>query len=154
MPATRRAVDRSGVEVLAREECLRLIGQVPVGRVAVIVGGIPVVVPVNFRLLGEDIVFGTSTGHKLVAAVNRSAVSFEVDSLDLGARAGWSVLVTGGASEITRPDERAAVGALGLESWVPGRQRYIRIRSEVVTGRRLLDDGHPTVIPETEWDWG
>ncbi len=79
----------------------------PVGRVGVVVGGIPVVVPVNFALLDEDVVFRTSTGHKLVAAIDRSAVSFEVDSLDLGAGAGWSVLITGGASEITRADHRA-----------------------------------------------
>ena len=151
---TEPAVDRNGLEILDRGQCLRLIRQAPVGRVGVVVGGIPVVVPVNFALLDEDILFRTSTGHKLVAAVERSAVSFEVDSLDLGARAGWSVLVTGGASEITRADRRAAARGLGLESWIPGRERYIRIRSEVVTGRRLSDGGHPTVIPETEWDWG
>ena len=84
---TERAVDRNGLEILDRGERLRLIRQPPVGRVGVVVGGIPVVVPVNFALLDEDILFRTSTGHKLVAAVERSAVSFEVDSLDLGARA-------------------------------------------------------------------
>lgn len=151
---TRRVVDRNGLEILTRDECLELIGQVPVGRIGVVVGGIPVVVPVNFTLLGEDIVVRTGTGQKLVAAVNRSAVSFEVDSLDIRAHAGWSVLVTGGASELTRPDERALATALGLEPWIPGRGRYIRIRSEVVSGRRMLGTGHAAVIPETEWDWG
>lgn len=154
MTLARRAVDRNGLEILTREECFDLIRQVPVGRIGVVVGGLPVVVPVNFTLLGDDIVVRTSTGQKLVAAVTRSAVSFEVDSLDLRAHAGWSVLVTGGASEITRPDERASVDALGLESWIPGRERYIRIRSEVVSGRRIVGTGHPAVIPETEWDWG
>ena len=146
-------MDRNGLELLSREECLRLMRQVPVGRVGVVVGGIPVVVPVNFTLLDDDVIFRTGTGTKLAAAVTRSAVSFEVDSLELGAHAGWSVLVTGGASEITRPDQRAAAAVLGLESWIPGRERYIRIRSEVITGRRLRG-AHPSVIPETEWGWG
>lgn len=154
MPTTRRAVDRNGLQILSREECLRLIREVPVGRIGVVVGGIPVVVPVNFTLLDDDVVVRTGTGQKLVAAVSRSAVSFEVDSLDLDAHAGWSVLITGGASEITRPDQRAAVSELGLESWISGRQRYIRIRSEVVSGRRLVGRDQSRVIPETEWDWG
>ena len=148
------AVDRNGLEVLSREACLRLVRLVPVGRVGVVVGGIPVVVPVNFAIWGEDVVFRTGTGDKLVAAVSRNVVTFEVDSVDLGTRSGWSVLLTGGASEITRPDERAAVGELGLESWVPGRGRYIRIRADEVSGRRIVGTGHRGAIPETDWNWG
>jgi hypothetical protein len=45
--------------------------------------------------------------------------------------------VTGGASEITRPDELAVAEALDLQSWLPGRGRLLRIRSEAVSGRRL-----------------
>ncbi len=137
-PAARPGhLDRNAMEVLSREECLCLIGNVPVGRVAMIVGGVPVVVPVNFALLDGDVVFRTGTGSKLVAAVERSPLTLEVDSIDVAMRSGWSVLVTGGASEITRPDELAAAAALDLQSWLPGRGRYIRIRSEEVSGRRL-----------------
>jgi nitroimidazol reductase NimA-like FMN-containing flavoprotein (pyridoxamine 5'-phosphate oxidase superfamily) len=128
--------DRNDMEVLSRDECLALLRNAALGRVAMIVGGVPVVVPVNFAVLGEDVVFRTGTGSKLVAAVERSPLSFEVDAFDVTARSGWSVLVTGGASEITRPDELAAAAALGLQSWVAGRERYIRIRSEAVSGRR------------------
>lgn len=154
MPATRRAVDRNGLEVLTREECLTLIRGAPVGRVGVVVGGVPVVVPVNFALLDDDVVFRTGTGAKLVAAVTRSAVSFEVDAVDPLTHSGWSVLITGGASEITRPDQRAAAATLALESWIPGRERYIRIRTESVSGRRLAGRRTGTSIPEPEWDWG
>jgi nitroimidazol reductase NimA-like FMN-containing flavoprotein (pyridoxamine 5'-phosphate oxidase superfamily) len=129
--------DRNGMEVLGRDECLRLIAEAPVGRVAMVVGGVPVVLPVNFALLQGDVVFRTGTGTKLVAAVERSALTLEVDSIDVDTRTGWSVLVTGGASEITRPDELAAAAALDLQSWVPGLGRYIRIRSVAVSGRRL-----------------
>ncbi len=80
--------DRRDPEVLSRDECLRLMSEVPIGRVAVIVGEVPVVVPVNFSLPGEDIVFRTAPGTKLVAAVSRSAVSFEVDAVKRRARDG------------------------------------------------------------------
>lgn len=136
-PARAGRLDRNAMQVLCREECLTLIRNEPVGRVAMVVCGVPVVVPVNFAVLGEDVVFRTGTGSKLVVAVERGLLTLEVDSVDVEMRSGWSVLVTGGASEITRPDELAAVAALDLHSWVPGRERYIRIRSEMVSGRRL-----------------
>jgi len=127
---------------------------VPIGRVAVIVGEVPVVVPVNFTLLGEDIVFRTAPGTKLLAAVSRSAVSFEVDASNDATHSGWSVLVTGPASEMTEPEEHAAAEALGLEQWVEGRERYVRIRSDVVTGRRVGSTGDHGEVPETDWEWG
>jgi len=147
--------DRRTPEVLSRDECLRLIREVPIGRVAVIVGEVPVVVPVNFTLLGEDIVFRTAPGTKLVAAVSRSAASFEVDAVNDVTHSGWSVLVTGPASEITEPDEQAAAKALGLEQWVEGRKRYVRIRSDIVTGRRVGSTGRHGEVPESDWwEWG
>lgn len=143
-----------GLEVLSRQECLRLIHGVPIGRVAVIVGDVPVVVPVNFTLLGDDVVFRTAPGTKLLAAVSRSAVSFEVDMADDATHSGWSVLVTGPASEITEPEEQAAARERGLDPWVEGRERYVRICSDVVTGRRVRSAGPRARAPETYFDWG
>ncbi len=134
-------VDRNGLEILSREESLRLVGTTRLGRVAVVVGGLPVVLPVNFALMGEDVVFRTATGTKLLAAISRSPVSFEVDAGDVPTSLGWSVLITGVASEITRPDERAAADGLGVETWVDERHRYVRIRADVVSGRRLKARG-------------
>jgi nitroimidazol reductase NimA-like FMN-containing flavoprotein (pyridoxamine 5'-phosphate oxidase superfamily) len=147
-------VDRNALEVLSRDECLRLMAQVPIGRVAVVVGSIPVVVPVNFALYGDDIVFRTGTGTKLLAALGRSIVSFEADAVDKVNRSGWSVLVTGKATEITRPDELEAVDALGLESWVEHRHHWVRIHCEIVTGRRVRGLRSSPAVPETDWDWG
>ena len=155
-PGTGRgpAIDRNGLEVLSRAECLQLLASATLGRVAVVEGGVPVVVPVNFALLGEDVVFRTGTGTKLLAAVSRSAVSFEVDSVDETAGSGWSVLVTGGASEISRLDEQASARKLTLHSWVQGRGRYVRIRSEVVSGRRLRWRPPGVDHPHADWNWG
>lgn len=63
---------------------------------------------------------------------------------DLGAgadRPGWTrsgSTVLGRASEIIDADERARIAALPLESWMGnGRDHFVRIQAERVTGRRL-----------------
>lgn len=133
-------IDHSGMEVLSREASLRLLEGVPVGRVVVSEHALPVAFPVNFAVLDGDIVFRTSTGSKLGAAVHKAVLAFEADRIDPDLRRGWSVLVQGWASLITRPDELARVEALGLQSWAPEtRRHYVRIHSEMVSGRRLLD---------------
>ena len=132
-------IDRSGMEVLSRETSLRLLAGVPVGRVVVSERALPMAFPVNFAILDGDIVFRTSTGSKLGAAVQKEVLAFEADCIDPDLRAGWSVLVQGWASLITRPDELARADALGLHSWAPTtRGHFVRIHTEMVSGRRLL----------------
>jgi hypothetical protein len=58
-------------------------------------------------------------GAKLTSLLRAQAVTFEVDEIDEAARSGWSVIVSGRAEEVVRPDALAHVEALGLESWVP-----------------------------------
>jgi uncharacterized protein len=132
-------IDRSGMEVLSRETSLRLLATVPVGRVVVSEHALPVAFPVNFALLDGDVVFRTSTGSKLGAAVHKAVLAFEADNIDPDLCTGWSVLVQGWASLLTRPDELLRAEALGLHSWAPGTVgHFVRIHSEMVTGRRLL----------------
>ncbi len=40
-------VDRNGLEVLEREECLRLLAGATIGRLGITIGTLPVVLPVN-----------------------------------------------------------------------------------------------------------
>ncbi len=72
-------IDRNGLEVLNREECLRLLRHATLGRVAITSGALPQVLPVNFRLFGDRIVFRTGLGTKLDAATSNNVVAFEVD---------------------------------------------------------------------------
>jgi nitroimidazol reductase NimA-like FMN-containing flavoprotein (pyridoxamine 5'-phosphate oxidase superfamily) len=98
----------------------------------------PAVLPVVFTVLDGDIVFRTAPGQKLVAAVLGHTVVFEVDAFDADTRTGWSVNVVGPASEIVHPDELAHAQGLGLHAWAgDARDRYVRVRSDEVTGRRL-----------------
>jgi nitroimidazol reductase NimA-like FMN-containing flavoprotein (pyridoxamine 5'-phosphate oxidase superfamily) len=131
-------IDRSGMEVLSRDVSLRLLEGVPVGRVVVSEHALPVAFPVNFALLDGDIVFRTSTGSKLGAAVHRAVLAFEADRIAPDLQSGWTVLVQGWASLVTRPDELARAEALGLHSWAPGAPgHFVRIHAEMVSGRRL-----------------
>lgn len=132
-------LDRNGLEVLSQAECLRLLARSPIGRVVVTDKALPAAFPVNFALLDEDVVFMTSDGTKLEMADAEEVVALEADEIDPSTQAGWSVLIQGWASQITDPDEVARARALRLRPWAPGEGlQFVRIRSEVMSGRRLL----------------
>ena len=79
---------------MSRAECLAAIATEPVGRLAVTTpDGFPMVVPVNFVLDGDVVVFRSGPGTKMTHAKDK--VSFEVDHIDLVEQTGWSVLVRG-----------------------------------------------------------
>jgi nitroimidazol reductase NimA-like FMN-containing flavoprotein (pyridoxamine 5'-phosphate oxidase superfamily) len=133
-------VSSYGLEVLDRDTCDALLTTQRVGRVAVYVADHPIVLPVVYALLDGDIVFRTAPGEKLIAAALRRKVAFEIDTYDIDAHSGWSVDVVGTAEEIVHPDELARARALGLPAWAgEARDRYVRIRTIDVTGRRLND---------------
>lgn len=131
-------VDRNGLEVLDRDECLRLLATATLGRIGVTSRSLPTVLPVNFKLDGERILVRTGVGSKLDAATQNAVVAFEVDDFDPMHHSGWSVVVTGVTSEITDPAELARLRAAGLARWAPhGDGRVIAISTELVSGRRV-----------------
>ena len=75
-------LDQNGLEILDRDECLRLLAQAVIGRVGVSSGALPRVLPVNFRLDGGRILIRTARGTKLDAAAANAVVAFEVDDID------------------------------------------------------------------------
>jgi nitroimidazol reductase NimA-like FMN-containing flavoprotein (pyridoxamine 5'-phosphate oxidase superfamily) len=102
---------------------------------------VPLVVPVVYALLDADVVFRTAPGEKLIAAALNRTVAFEIDEFDVSARTGWSVIVVGAAEEVVAPEELSRVRALGLEPWAGEvRDRFVRIRADEVTGRRVDPD--------------
>jgi hypothetical protein len=135
-PDLSAAVD-SGLEILDESECIRLLHTVRIGRVAVSLGEVAAVLPVNFVMLGTDILFFTGTGVKLNAALSASTVSFEADEIDVDAQTGWSVLAVG-PTERTDAGMRSRVEALGLYPWAAGDRHYlVRIRPTFLSGRRI-----------------
>ena len=131
------ARDRAFV-VVSADECRTLLATRQLGRIGLADGAYPLILPVNYVLDGDAVVIRTDSP-KITAAADHTRVAFEVDDVDERTRSGWSVLVQGWASLITRPDELGRAEALGLQTWAPGtRGHYVRIHSEMVSGRRLL----------------
>ena len=144
-------LDRNGLEILSSDECLGLLGTVPLGRVAFCSAGVPQVFPVNFVVVDREVVFRTGTGSKLDAAVHRSVVAFQADRADPGPAWAWSVLVTGVATLVTDPAELAGLADRGLESWVPHRRSHtVRLRHGAMSGRRLPRPPEGSPPPEGE----
>src|SRR5207248_15989 len=110
-------LDRSGLEILSRDDCLARLESAAIGRIAVTVDALPVVLPVNFVVSDGCVVISTAPGTKLHAATRRSVVAFEVDAIDPLYHAGWSVLVTGTAEEIVDPVELGRARRLPLRAW-------------------------------------
>jgi hypothetical protein len=128
----------AGLERLSREQCLRLLGSVPLGRIVYTRGALPAVELVNFTLDDGDIVIRTDPSGKLAAATRSAVVAFEADSADLSAHTGWSVTVVGYSQAVLDTGEVRRLERLSLDSWVPGRQAYfIKIPPTIVNGRRI-----------------
>lgn len=152
------APDHAGLEALPLEACLRLLASVPLGRVGFYSDGELVVLPVNYAVDGQDVVFRTGRGSKLSAAEAESQVVFEVDDYDAPTRTGWSVLLKGHATAVYEDDEIRSLDRLGLRSWAEGEDEsfWVRIRPAELTGRLLpsrngnsaVSDGHAGAAPQ------
>ncbi|GGV95029.1 DNA-binding protein [Streptomyces gelaticus] len=124
---------------LGPEECRVLLSTHGVGRVAVSApDGRPAVVPVNYDVVDEAIVFRTAPGSVTAAAAGKE-VAFEVDHVDDALSQGWSVLAVGPASTVTDPDAvRELVRHAHTTPWAGGeRAMWVSIRPTSLTGRRI-----------------
>jgi len=130
--------DGSALEQLPRDECLRLMASVSVGRIIYTRRALPAVELVNFALDHGDIIIRTDGGGKLAAATQHSVVAFETDRLEEDQQAGWSVTAIGQSREVTDPAEIGRLQKIGLTSWASGvHEHFIRISPEILNGRRL-----------------
>ena len=127
-------------------ECDSLLRQNHLGRVAVVGDDLPLILPVNFVLDDDAVVFRTNPGSKLDAALRDAPVAFEIDGIDERSQTGWSVLVRGHAHEVTDPVELDRLRQLDLVAWAPGaRTHYVRVTPVETTGRRITVPSVPSV---------
>jgi nitroimidazol reductase NimA-like FMN-containing flavoprotein (pyridoxamine 5'-phosphate oxidase superfamily) len=132
-------LETDAFRILDRQECLRLLAKVPVGRVVYTRQALPAVLPVNFSL-DEDasVLLCTSARSDLVRAIDGVVVAFEADEFTAATRSGWSVVVTGRATVVTDPADHEQLAQTGPQSWMPVRDGvFVRIESELVTGREI-----------------
>lgn len=143
--------DRNGLDILERAECLELLGQSVLGRVALSVGALPTILPINFRLIDDHVVFRTGVGSKLDAATRGAVIAFEVDDFDAVDHTGWSVVVTGIAQESPPGGWAGPVVSTAIPRWAPsGASRILFLSTDIISGRRITHDrAFPATPPVT-----
>jgi len=134
--------DGSALRQLTRDDCLRRLVTVPIGRIIYTRQALPAVELVNFALESGDIIIRTDRSGKLAAAARGAIVAFEADVVDLVRRSGWSVTAIGPSRAVTDAADVARLQRIGLDSWAPGiREHFIRITPQLLNGR-WLGAGH------------
>ena len=130
-------LDRNGLEVLGRDDCLALLRTVPVGRLGLSMSALPVVLPVSFVVDCDRLVVRTSRGTKLDAALAGAVVAFEADDFDPRTGDAWSVLVRGSTAVLDEPPAQPPpVGDRAL--WVSdAADQWVAISTDLVSGRRF-----------------
>jgi hypothetical protein len=128
------------LQTLTAAECYDLLSPGGVGRVAFTIADGPVVLPVNYAMAGQTVIFRTAPDTLLAAYLDGPA-GFEADRLDEALSQGWSVLVTGRAVRVTSETEvRHLEQHAGVRPWAGGaRDVYVRIIPRRITGRRIHD---------------
>ena len=127
------------VEVLTESKCRQLLGGGVFGRVGLCTPDGPLILPVNYSVVSESIVFRTAEDGVISQHDWSRPLAFEVDHVDYADHKGWSVLAVGPARPLQDPDEVAHV----LRTWEPRpwaagpRPLHVRLTWERLTGRRL-----------------
>ena len=126
------------LEPLSEDACLQLLRQGTVGRIAVVVDGDPVILPVNYRLAeptsGPLLAVRTRPGNVIENAP--TSVAFEIDSIDPLHHQGWSVLVRGELLHAT-PTSADFQALYDPEPWLADRDAWLLVDPWQITGREL-----------------
>ncbi|AWN17911.1 pyridoxamine 5'-phosphate oxidase family protein [Salinisphaera sp. LB1] len=126
--------------------CRQLLGSHGIGRLAFNAGPSPEILPVNYALHEDSIVFRTGAGAKQNAAVQGQAATFEVDGIHADRHSAWSVMVHGRLAVVD-------VDSLeGSPEPLPGGERstLVRLQIDRMSGRRIPPD-QDWVMPGRVW---
>ena len=129
---------RPALHKLTAVECYELLSLGGVGRVAFTTADGPVMLPVNYAMAAQTVVFRTAPDTRLARYLD-CAAAFEADHLDEALSQGWSVLVTGRAVRVTKEAEVRHLEQPGaVQPWADGaRDVYVRIIPHQISGRRI-----------------
>jgi len=134
------------LEEMSYEECLRLLRERSMGRIAVVVNDFPIVLPVNYRLVETSgptwVALRTRPGNVIEQASMK--VAFEIDSIDVLHEEGWSVLIRGTLHHVD-PDAAGFRERFDPAPWLTDeRDAWLVVEPFFVSGRRLH-------AAESEW---
>jgi hypothetical protein len=126
------------VDELSQSACWALLRTTTVGRLAVWVDDHPDIFPLNYAVDHGTLVFRSSSGTKVTAALSDAQVALEADGYDAGTAAAWSVVIRGNAEEIRGGPDLIDTLDLPLFPWQAGdKGQFIRIVPTTTSGRRF-----------------
>ena len=134
--------DTNPVEILSEDDCWELLLSANLGRLAVSVGGIPDIYPVNFVASDKRLLFRTTEGTKLLELTVNNNVAFESDGV--GREQAWSVVAKGMARIRDTRAEIDAAEELPLRPLVPTlKYTWVEITPRSLSGRRFTIGPEP-----------
>ena len=129
---------KSSSEVLELAACWSMLRHESVGRIAYVVEGLPMIVPVNFAVIQDRIVFRSDPGDKLSWVPQRN-ICIEADGSDDSNHV-WSVIAHGLARDVTTAlnAEYEEMRRTLVPTFAPLTDpHWIAIDVESISGRRL-----------------
>ncbi len=124
------------ISELQEQECRELLTTTTVGRIGFVAEQRVHILPVNYVVIGDDLVLRTSSDGILKrVSDDDSPVAFEIDYHDDLSGMAWSVLIHGSLSPL---DGELPAAAERISPWAGGeRPLPLRVRIESISGRRV-----------------
>jgi nitroimidazol reductase NimA-like FMN-containing flavoprotein (pyridoxamine 5'-phosphate oxidase superfamily) len=139
---------------LSYAECRALLVRQRAGRVAVSTPDGPHIIPLNYSVVDESIVFRT-TPFSVLATYGRNAkLAFEVDHFRDEQQLGWSVVARGRADVVTDAEQIGRIRRVSAPlPWADGtRNLYFRLDWKELSGRTLGREALPELVGSSSAD--
>ncbi len=122
------------VATLSREACLDVLASHSLGRLAVSAHALPAIVPINYSLRGDVIIFRALDNGMVARACDGSVVAFQVDNLGRDLSTEWSVLVVGLAALIASSDALRSLPLPAVSAPGRGPDQFVGITIGQISG--------------------
>ena len=130
--------DDNPITVLSEEACWDRLDAEEFGRMAFHLADEVHIIPLNYALDGQRIVFRTAEGSKLLGVAMNEDVAFEIDRVEEDSERAWSIIVRGKATILDGEDARNADN-LRLRPWVSTTKfNVVAISVEEISGREFV----------------
>jgi hypothetical protein len=133
-------------EPIPSQRCWQLLATTSIGRLALSVRALPVILPVQYYLSGQRI--AACLGHREIPerSLNGAIIAFSADAIDPATRSGWSVQIQGRSFDVRHGDLGAGCGQLAIGQVVeiePGTITGFHVRQCPFIDTVLADPQHP-----------
>jgi uncharacterized protein len=129
----------TGLIELDPAECMELLAAKSVGRIAYATETGARILPVNYILLDDSVIFRTVPAGEIFHHALNSNCAFEIDETDEFFETGWSVVAVGRLEPASEEDFALMRYGKLPEPWAGGsRWMFVRLPCEHVSGRRVI----------------